>query len=56
MHPNSFMVFNHYMTSPIGSVVGAILIFLVGYFAALIFGSLTKKALTKINLNQKMNT
>lgn len=56
MHPNSFMAFNHYMTSPIGSVIGAILIFLVGYFAALIFGSLTKKALTKINLNQKMNT
>lgn len=55
MHPNSFIVFNHYMTSPIGSVIGAILIFLVGYFAALLFGSLTKKALTKINLNQKMN-
>lgn len=31
------------------------MIFLVGYFAALVFGSLTQKALTKINLNQKMN-
>lgn len=56
MHPNSFMVFSHYLTSPIGSVVGAILIFLIGYFAALMFGSLTKKALTKINLNQKISS
>lgn len=55
MQPNSFALFNHYLSSPIGSVIGAILIFLLGYFAALIFGSLTKTALTKINLNQKMN-
>lgn len=55
MLSTSFMVLNHYLASPIGSVIGAILIFLLGYFAALIFGSLTKKALTKINLNQKMN-
>lgn len=55
MPSNSFMVFNHYLSSPIGSVIGAILIFLLGYFAALVFGSLTQKALTKINLNQKMN-
>lgn len=44
-----------FLSSPIGSMIGAILIFLVGYFAALMFGSITKTALTKINLNQKLN-
>ncbi|MDO4897355.1 MAG: mechanosensitive ion channel [Moraxella sp.] len=48
-------IVNHYLTSPIGSVIGAILIFLVGYFAALILGSFTKKSLAGIHLNQKIN-
>lgn len=55
MNAHSFALTNHFLSSPIGSVIGAILIFLVGYFAALIFGSLTQKTLTKINLNQKIN-
>lgn len=55
MEPQFFPVINHYLASPIGSVIGAILIFLVGYFAALILGSFTKKALTKLNLNEKMS-
>ncbi|MDO5650638.1 MAG: mechanosensitive ion channel [Moraxella sp.] len=52
---HAFMVLNQYFTGPIGSIIGAILIFFLGYFAALIFGSLTKTALTKLSLNQKMS-
>ena len=55
MNPHFFPVVNHYLSSPIGSVIGAIIIFLLGYFAALILGSFTKKALTNMNLNQKMS-
>lgn len=56
MQPHSFAVLNQYMATPVGSAIGAILIFLVGYFAALFLASLSKKALTKINLNQKMSS
>ena len=55
MDPHFFPVVNHYLASPIGSVIGAILIFLLGYFAALVLGSFAKKTLTKMNLNQKMS-
>lgn len=55
MESHVFPVINHYLTSPIGSVIGAIFIFLIGYFAALVLGSFTKKALTNLNLNQKIN-
>lgn len=54
MNPHFFPEFHHYMVSPIGSVVGAIFIFLIGYFAALVLGSFTKKSLTRANLNQKI--
>lgn len=55
MNPHFFPTVNHYLTSPIGAVIGALLIFLIGYFAALVLGSFTKQALTNIHLNQKIH-
>lgn len=46
MRSNAFMSFNHFFASPLGSVIGAVLIFLLGYFAALVFGSLSKRRST----------
>ncbi|MFL1732948.1 mechanosensitive ion channel [Moraxella oculi] len=51
----NFAIFNQYLQSPIGSIVGAILIFILGWIAALILASLTKKGLTKLNLNEYMH-
>lgn len=54
MNPD-LLAINQYFAGPIGSIIGAILIFFVGYFAALMIASLTKQALVKIDINQKMN-
>lgn len=51
----NFATFNQYLQGPIGSIVGAILIFILGWLIALILASLTKKGLSKLNLNRHMN-
>ncbi len=55
MQMQPFELLNYYLRSPIGSVLGAIIIFLLGYIFALIFGAITRKTLAKFDLNQKLS-
>ena len=48
--------FNGYMGGPIGSIIGAILIFIIGWLVALGIAALVRGVLSKINLNQRMNS
>ncbi|WP_133141436.1 mechanosensitive ion channel, partial [Moraxella caviae] len=52
---STFAFFNQSLQGPVGSVIGAILILIVGWFIALILASLTRKGLTKVGLNERMN-
>jgi len=47
--------FNGYLGGPIGSIIGAILIFIIGWLVALGIAALVRGVLSKINLNQRMN-
>ncbi|MFA9486441.1 MULTISPECIES: mechanosensitive ion channel [unclassified Moraxella] len=51
----NFAIFNQYLQGPIGSVIGAILIFILGWLIALILASFAKKALSKLNLNNRIS-
>ncbi|VEG12332.1 mechanosensitive ion channel [Moraxella cuniculi] len=51
---NRIMIFNQGLQGPIGSVIGAVLIFVLGWLAALILAALTRKALAKLNVNERM--
>ncbi|MFC6204746.1 MULTISPECIES: mechanosensitive ion channel [Psychrobacter] len=48
--------FNGYLGGPIGSIIGAILIFIIGWLVALGIASLVRNVLARININQRMNT
>jgi hypothetical protein len=48
--------FNGYLGGPIGSIIGAILIFIIGWLVALGIAALVRGVLSKINLNQRMNS
>jgi hypothetical protein len=48
--------FNGYLGGPIGSIIGAILIFIIGWLVALGIAALVRNVLSKINLNQRMNS
>ena len=48
--------FNGYLNGPIGSIIGAILIFIIGYFVALGIAALARNVLARINMNQRMNS
>lgn len=48
--------FNGYLGGPIGSIIGAILIFIIGWLVALGIATLVRGVLSKVNLNQRMNT
>jgi small-conductance mechanosensitive channel len=50
-----FTSFNGYLGGPIGSIIGAILIFIIGWLVALGIAALVRGVLSKINLNQRMN-
>ncbi|UNU72580.1 mechanosensitive ion channel [Moraxella nasovis] len=50
-----FVVFNQTLQGPIGSVVGAIIIFVLGWFAALVLASFTRKALSKTGINERLS-
>lgn len=54
-HYMNFAIFNQYLQSPIGSIVGAIVIFILGWIVALILASLTKKGASKLGLNERMS-
>lgn len=48
--------FNGYLGGPIGSIIGAILIFIIGWLVALGIAALVRGVLSKLNLNQRMNS
>ncbi len=51
---NRIVIFNQGLQGPIGSIIGAIAIFVLGWLAALVLAALTRKALAKFNVNQRM--
>ncbi|MBE0406870.1 mechanosensitive ion channel [Psychrobacter sp. AOP22-C1-22] len=51
-----FASFNGYLGGPIGSIIGAILIFIIGWLVALGIAALVRGVLSKVNLNQRMNS
>ncbi|WP_201529052.1 mechanosensitive ion channel [Psychrobacter frigidicola] len=55
MNP-SFTSFNGYLGGPIGSIIGAILIFIIGWLVALGIAALVRNVLAKVNVNQRMNS
>ncbi|MBE0442628.1 MAG: mechanosensitive ion channel [Psychrobacter sp.] len=48
--------FNGYLGGPIGSIIGAILIFIIGWLVALGIAALVRNVLSKVNLNQRMKS
>ncbi len=52
---NFFINFNQSLGSSVVTMIGALVIFLIGWILAGIIGSAVHKLLAKINLNQKMN-
>lgn len=48
--------FNHNLSGPIGSVIGAIIIFIIGWIIAMICGALVRNVLSRVSLNQRMNS
>ena len=55
MNP-AYTSFNGYLGGPIGSIIGAILIFIIGWLVALGVAALVRNVLAKINVNQRMNS
>lgn len=51
-----FASFNGYLGGPIGSIIGAILIFVIGWLVALGIAALVRNLLAKVNLNQRMSS
>ncbi|ALF59660.1 mechanosensitive ion channel [Psychrobacter urativorans] len=52
----TYTSFNGYLGGPIGSIIGAILIFIIGWLIALGIAALVRNVLAKINVNQRMNS
>ncbi len=48
--------FNGYLGGPIGSIIGAILIFIIGWLVALGIAALVRNVLSRVNLNQRMSS
>ena len=51
-----FTSFNGYLAGPIGSIIGAILIFIIGWLVALGIAALVRNVLARVNINQRMNS
>lgn len=51
-----FTSFNQTFVGPAGSIIGAILIFIIGWLVALGVAALVRNVLAKVNINQRMNT
>lgn len=52
---NFFLNFNQTLGSSVVTMIGALIIFLIGWILAGVIGSMVHKLLAKIQLNQKMN-
>lgn len=48
--------FNGYLGGPIGSIIGAVLIFVIGWLVALGIAALVRNVLAKINMNQRLSS
>ena len=55
MNP-AYTSFNGYLGGPIGSIIGAILIFIIGWLVALGIAALVRNVLAKLNVNHRMNS
>ena len=55
MNP-AYTSFNGYLGGPIGSIIGAVLIFIIGWLVALGIAALVRNVLAKVNVNQRMNS
>ncbi|WP_434353045.1 mechanosensitive ion channel [Psychrobacter sp. HD31] len=53
---NIFAWFNQNLNGPAGSVIGAILFFVIGWIIALILAAVVRKMLGSVNVNQRMNS
>ncbi|WP_413772380.1 mechanosensitive ion channel [Psychrobacter sp. FDAARGOS_221] len=51
-----FVWFNNNLGGPIGSIIAAILVFVIGWLIAMALGGVTRNLLARVNLNQRMNT
>ncbi len=49
-------IINQYLEGPLGSALGALLIFILGWIFAKVIASLVRKLLSKANINSRMNT
>ena len=53
MNP-AYTSFNGYLGGPIGSIIGAILIFIIGWLVALGIAALVRNVLAKLNYRQNL--
>lgn len=53
---NVFAWFNQNLNGPLGSIIGAILFFVIGWIVALILAAVVRKLLGGISVNQRMNS
>ncbi|WP_019673979.1 mechanosensitive ion channel [Psychrobacter lutiphocae] len=53
---NMFVWFNNNLGGPIGSIIAAILIFVIGWLIAMALGGVVRNLLARVNLNQRMNS
>ena len=53
---NMFVWFNNNLGGPIGSIIAAILVFVIGWLVALGIAGLVRGLLARMNVNQRMNT
>ncbi|MFC0821066.1 mechanosensitive ion channel [Moraxella marmotae] len=51
---NKIAIFNQGLQGPIGSIVGAIVLFIISWLAALLLATLTRKTLSKLDINGRM--
>ena len=53
---NMFVWFNNNLGGPIGSIIAAILVFVIGWLVAMALAGVVRNLLARVNLNQRMNT
>lgn len=53
---NMFEWFNHHLGGPIGSIIGAVTIFVIGMIVAMIIAAVVRGGLSRLSVNQRMNT
>lgn len=53
---NMFVWFNNNLGGPIGSIIAAVLVFVIGWLVAMALGGVVRNLLSRMNLNQRMNS